>query len=62
MEPVQKTQTIRLADVFFVGPVMMYGGYRLRESGQSMLGGILLALGVLTVTYNGDNYLKNKAK
>ncbi len=52
-----KTQTIRLLDVFFVGPVMVAGGWKLRED-HPVLGHTLAALGVLTVLYNGRNYLR----
>jgi len=52
-----KTQTIRLLDVFFVGPVMVAGGWKLREE-HPVLGNILVSLGVLTVLYNGRNYFR----
>lgn len=52
-----KTQTIRLADVFFVGPTMMLGGYYLARS-RPLLGLTLGALGIATVLYNGRNYLR----
>lgn len=54
-----KTQTIRLADVFFVGPVMIYGGLKLaRETENRLLGNVLALLGAATIVYNGRNYLK----
>jgi hypothetical protein len=49
-----KAQWVRLADVFFVGPLMIVGGRRLRGS----LGDALGLLGVLTIVYNGVNYLR----
>lgn len=52
-----KAQPIRLLDVFFVGPVMVLAGRRLSRSGDAM-GDLLTALGVLTVWYNGRNYLR----
>lgn len=55
----QKTQGIRLLDVYVVGPVMTYAGWRLAQQGSSPLGGLLAFMGVLTVIYNGNNYLKN---
>lgn len=56
-----KTQTIRLLDVFFVGPVMVAGGWKLRQR-QPVLGHTLAVLGVLTVLYNGRNYLQIEAE
>lgn len=52
-----KTQTIRLLDVFFVGPVMVYGGRKLVID-SPLLGHTLTVLGVLTILYNGRNYLQ----
>ena len=51
-----KTQTIRLLDVFLVGPLMVVGGSRssLTEPWRTLL----VLSGVLTVLYNGVNYLK----
>lgn len=50
---VQKTQTIRLLDVFAIGPLMIYGGVR---SGGAL--GLTLALtGAATIVFNGGNYL-----
>lgn len=55
----QKTQGIRLLDVYVVGPVMTYAGWRLARQGSASLGGLLAFMGALTVIYNGNNYLKN---
>lgn len=60
MQEIAKTQAIRLADVFFIGPVMVYGGNRLRRLKHPTLGATLVVLGILTVLYNGKNYLLNK--
>jgi len=51
-----KSQTVRLADVFFIGPLMTYGGWRLKDA-QPIWGWTLALLGVGTVIYNGRNYL-----
>ena len=56
MEPVSKTQLIRVADVVFIGPVMMYGGDVLAKKGHNGLGYTLVALGTLTIVYNGLNW------
>jgi hypothetical protein len=52
----EKTQTIRLLDVFFIGPLMIWGGLRLRGVG----GYTLAALGLATIGYNGRNYLRHR--
>lgn len=52
-----KTQEIRLADVFAIGPLMVWGGMKLRDE-YPMQGGALALLGVATVLYNGRNYLR----
>lgn len=54
-----KTQWIRLADVFFIGPLMVWGGWKLRQA-YPIWGYTLAALGAGTVAYNGHNYLKAK--
>jgi len=52
-----KTQWIRLADVFFIGPLMTYVGARYSRK-QPVAGWTLALLGVGTVLYNGMNYLQ----
>lgn len=52
-----KPQSVRLADVFIIGPLMVWGGMQLREQYPGA-GSLLALLGVATVLYNGDNYLK----
>lgn len=47
-----KSQAVRLADVFIIGPVMVMGGARL----GGVLGNVLAALGIATVVYNAKNY------
>ena len=54
-----KSQNIRLLDVFFIGPFMIYIGYKakgLTELERYMMYG----LGIATIYYNGKNYLKNE--
>jgi hypothetical protein len=50
-----KTQFVRLLDVFVLGPLMIYiaAQYRIREPQRTAL----LVSGVLTILYNGANYL-----
>jgi hypothetical protein len=52
-----KPQTIRLYDVLVIGPVMIWGGWKLLDE-QPFLGSFLLASGMGTIVYNGRNYLK----
>lgn len=59
---IEKTQAIRLADVFFIGPVMIYAGGRLSRRGDRVLGGTLALLGLATIVYNGNNYLEQSAR
>lgn len=47
-----KSQAVRLADVFVIGPVMAVGGAKLGGS----LGKTLVALGIATILYNAKNY------
>lgn len=58
MEKEVKAQSIRLADVFFIGPVMVVGGVVLARKSNPFLGFVLAALGVGTVGYNYRNYLE----
>lgn len=52
-----KPQTVRLLDVFVIGPVMIAGGNA--WAAKNPAAGMLLALfGVGTVIYNGKNYLE----
>ncbi len=50
-----KTQTIRLLDVFVIGPVMVWGGMKLQRR-HPLGGGALALFGVSTVLYNWANY------
>ena len=47
-----KSQIVRLLDVFFIGPVMAVGGAKLGGA----LGKTLVALGIATILYNAKNY------
>jgi hypothetical protein len=51
-----KSQTVRILDVVLIGPLMVWGGVRVREE-HPLRGWLLAALGVATVWYNGRNYL-----
>lgn len=57
MEPMLKSQTIRLLDVFAIGPLMVYGGWRLSKLPRHKTVGTVLAfLGISTIIYNWVNY------
>ena len=51
-----KSQAVRLLDVFFIGPMMVWGGVALRSHSE-IAGWTLVGLGAATVIYNGRNYL-----
>jgi len=52
-----KAQPIRILDVTVIGPLMIYGGYRLSKSDQ-LVGNLLLFFGVSTIAYNFYNYIQ----
>ena len=47
-----KSQIIRLADVFVIAPYMVYVGRKYNRPAMT-------ALGVATALYNGNNFIKN---
>jgi hypothetical protein len=54
-----KGQPVRLWDVFVLGPAMLYGGWRLYQTGQRAdrgIAGFLGLAGVLTIAFNGVNF------
>jgi len=53
-------QDIRLIDVFFIAPVMIYAG--MQPTLPKWLRLTLIGLGVATFIYNGHHYLLNKNK
>ena len=50
-------QSVRLADVFLIGPIVIYAGFKIGL--KSWLGMALILIGLGTIVYNGVNYLKN---
>lgn len=48
-----KSQIVRLLDVFFVGPWMIRAGNKQDDQ-------VLAILGILTIIYNGANFLENR--
>lgn len=57
-QQISKHQTIRLFDVFFIGPLMVYAGTQKKIS--PFVDNSLIALGICTIVYNGRNYLINR--
>lgn len=52
-----KPQSVRLADVLLIGPLMIWGGFQLTDE-YPVLGPLLGALGIATVFYNGYNFMQ----
>lgn len=58
------TQTVRLADVFIYGPILTYVAYMIlnnkSQNIHKILGYLILFMGVTTISYNLNRYLKKK--
>ena len=55
---VSKSQYVRIIDVLFIGPVMIYAG-----TNKSLPGWVrvsLIGFGAATVIYNAKNFLENR--
>lgn len=59
IEEYQKSQNIRLVDVFFIAPVCVYAGIKAKEL-PTWIRLSLVGIGLATFYYNGKNYLINK--
>ena len=57
MDKAEKTQCVRLVDVFILGPFMMH--YAWKGPQLPLAREMLWLSGLLTVVYNGWNYLIN---
>ena len=55
-----KGQGVRLVDVFFIGPYMLYAAAK-REQLSDMDRLVLSVTGALTILYNGQNYMRQRA-
>lgn len=53
-----KAQWVRIADVVFIGPMMIWGGAALWQRKHPIAGATLRLLGVLTMAYNGINLVR----
>jgi len=52
---IEKSQAVRALDVLIVGPFMLYAATKLRGNDRAWM----TLLGLLTIAYNGANYLSN---
>jgi hypothetical protein len=55
-----KTQTIRLLDIFVIGPLMIFFGHKSEPASFFSL--LLIFFGATTITYNLKNYLAHVGK
>lgn len=60
MTEIQKSQTVRLIDVFLIGPMMIAAGRSRRMPEWMRLA--MMGTGFLTIIYNGNNYIKNATR
>ena len=54
-EPLVKSQSVRLLDVFLIGPIMVAGGMRLQKEWPGWAEALVF-FGVSTIVYNARNY------
>jgi hypothetical protein len=60
VEEFQKSQSVRLIDVFVIAPICVYAGVKYFKVMPKWLSLSLISIGVATAVYNGKNYLINK--
>lgn len=58
VKDISNVQTIRIIDVFILGPLLIYAATQ--KSLPFWLRMSLLFFGIATILYNADNYIKNK--
>lgn len=58
-EETQKSQLIRLVDVFIVGPIILFAAFKISNIWLKI---ILVIIGISTIWYNGRYYFINKDK
>ena len=59
VEEFQKSQTVRLIDVFVIAPICVYAGVKYFNTMPKWLSLSLIGIGVATAVYNGKNFLIN---
>jgi hypothetical protein len=60
IEEFQKSQSVRLIDVFIISPILVYAGVKYFKVMPKFLSISLITIGVATTVYNGRNFLINK--
>lgn len=60
VEEFQKSQVIRLVDVFVIAPICIYAGVKYYKTMPKWLSLSLIGIGLATAVYNGRNYSINK--
>ena len=58
----EKSQFIRLVDVFVIAPICVYAGVKYKDVLPTWLSVSLITIGAGTLVYNANNYLLNKEK
>lgn len=58
VKEISKSQSVRLIDIFLIGPFLIYTGTQSKISKTSST--LLIGIGAATIFYNGKNYLANK--
>ena len=58
MNEIEKSQTVRLLDVFAVGPLMILSA----QYAPKELRDIMVILGLGTIVYNGANWIANRSQ
>lgn len=58
----EKTQIVRLVDVFIYGPALIWIAFVYQGQGEAWVPYFLLFLGATTVSYNLRNYLYNLSR
>jgi len=59
VEEFQKSQAVRLVDVFVIAPIIVYSGVKYFKVMPKFLSLSLITIGVATAVYNGRNFLIN---
>ena len=54
---VEKSQLVRVIDVLFIGPVIIYAATQIKNNWLKI---ILLIIGIGTIIYNAKNYIETK--
>lgn len=57
----EKSQRIRLVDMFLLGPFMIWFGIQ-AQAVPDLAKGVMVISGIATVIYNGRNYLRIRDK